>query len=201
MILLPYPTRIKSPFINSIGEQYAKNFSVSAIACLSLASCQVVTDTLDTGLNVLKTANSVLSGNPSSSSASSQTYISEHTKSSLTAAINKATAKNDAKKLFNDARESIEKVIALDACNASASQLRAYNYENNMLSYVPPSELMHYHSGCLNVLRIINIQKQSANAVKFRVDYISPKSEETAQRFYEAIRQDNGEWLFKFSIY
>ncbi len=134
--------------------------------------------------------------------SSSNIYVTTQAKASVIAAINKAHANNSAKRLFNEAEPAIVKVISRIACGMKGSRIRAYSDPDaSTLSFLTPLSGMDYHkSGCLNVLRINGIQKKSANAVKFFVDYISPQSEETQRRSYTAIKQPSGEWLFDWGL-
>ncbi|MDH2999225.1 hypothetical protein A1D23_03780 [Chelonobacter oris] len=67
---------------------------------------------------------------------------------------------------------------------------------------VSPFNAMSYHkSGCLDILRINNIKRKAANVVYFKVQYISPQSQESTGWGYEAIKQPDGEWLFAGSLF
>ncbi|OOH86329.1 hypothetical protein BMT54_11095 [Pasteurellaceae bacterium 15-036681] len=173
------------------------------MACLILTGCQGVNDVLSGVNSALGTVNSVL-GSPSSSSSSSSSrvYIDSQTQQSVVNAANKATANNDAKKLFNDARPTIEKMIADAACNANSRQMEKYADPDKGFGYVSPFIFFNHHkSGCAHVLRINNIKKKTANAFSFNVYYMSPQSEETRKEGYTAIKQPSGEWLFGWAEY
>ncbi len=175
-----------------------QRFSVSALACLSLTACQGVNDVLSSVNSTLGAVNSVLSGSPSSSSSSSTVYIDSKTQASVTTAANKAKASKDAMKLFNDAKPTIEKMVASVACMASSEQMQRYADPEAGIHVELSYKFQYHKSGCANVLRLNNITKKTANAFSFSVYYISPQSEETVKRDYTAIKQPEGEWLFKW---
>lgn len=150
---------------------------------------------------MLKTANSVLSGT-ATSTGSSGVSIDSHTQASTTSAINKATANSDVKKMFNEAKPTIEKMVAMTACTIQQSPLNQFTDPDSGLGLPAPlsvSYKLKYHkSGCLSVLRINNVKRQASNAFSFTVYYQSPQSEETDSYDYLAIKQPDGEWLFKW---
>ncbi len=146
----------------------------------------------------------VISGTATGSSRSGEgsVYVTPEAKTSVKTALNKSRARNDARRLFNEAKPSIENILGLIACGARGSQIGAYTDPDAFTnSFVTPFLTMDYHkSGCLDILRVNNIQKKAANAVKFSVDYRSPQSQETARRKYTAIKQPDGEWLFNWLL-
>lgn len=164
---------------------------LSIVACLGLSGCQAITDTLSTVNGALTSVNSVLSG----------TAVTQETQLSVDNALNKAKPNSSAKNLFDQAKPSISKYIALIACNTPTKQLAAYSdpdsIEPNGLG-MPQHQMSHHKSGCLNVLRIEGIKKLAANTVEFKTVYISPQSEEAVRNTHHAIKQPSGEWLFDF---
>ncbi|VTU06619.1 Uncharacterised protein [Actinobacillus indolicus] len=101
-------------------------------------------------------------------------------------------------KLFNDAKPTIEKMVASVACMASSEQMQRYADPEAGIHVELSYKFQYHKSGCANVLRLNNITKKTANAFSFSVYYISPQSEETVKRDYTAIKQPEGEWLFKW---
>ncbi|QIM63021.1 hypothetical protein A1D29_06805 [Pasteurellaceae bacterium Orientalotternb1] len=178
-----------------------QRFSVSAFACLtlSLTACQGVNDVLAGVNNTLGAVNSALGGSSSSSSDSSAVYVDSKTQASVVSAANKAAANGDVRKMFNEAKPAIEKMVATTACTDNASQLKRFA-DPDGTGYLPyPIQHMMYHkSGCTNVLRINNVKRITSNAFYFTVYYISPQSEETKTYLYRAIKQPEGEWLFQY---
>lgn len=155
------------------------------------------------GVNsTLGAVNSVLGGTASSSSSSSSRVSIDSTASSSTiSAINKASTNSDVKKLFNEAKPYIEKIVSLAACGASYSQMRTYADSENVHDHMSPfNYISHHKSGCLKVLRIDAIKKKTANAFGFTVTYMSPQSEESKKGYYIAVKQPDGEWLFQYPL-
>ncbi|MFA9499731.1 hypothetical protein ACERCG_04725 [Mannheimia sp. E30BD] len=162
---------------------------------VSLTACQGVNDVLSAVNNTLGSVNSALS--------SSTVPIDTQTKTSAVNAINRANASNDVKKMFNEAKPTIEKMVSMTACTTQQSPLNQFSDPNSGLGLPVPlsvSYKLKYHkSGCLKVLRINNFKRQAANTFTFTVYYQSPQSEETDSYGYAAIKQPDGEWLFKWN--
>ncbi len=150
-------------------------------------------------LEATKGINNTLS---SLNSGMNKPYIDEGAKQSISLATNKANPPTDATGLFNDAKPALEHFIGLIACNADDRQLAAYvDPDKGTFALVKPHVNLSYHkSGCLNVLRINGIQRKAANTLYFKVQYLSPQSEESTSRNYLAIKQPDGEWLFAGSL-
>lgn len=164
---------------------------LSTLICFSLTGCQAVSDTLATVNGALNSVNSVLSG----------TAVTSTAQSSADSAVNKARPNSSAKTLFDQAKPSISKYVALIACNTPTSQLARYSDPDSSVPNglgMPQHTMSHHKSGCLNILRIEGIKKLAANAVEFQTVYISPQSEETVRKQHHAIKQPSGEWLFDF---
>lgn len=166
---------------------------------LSLTACQGVNDVLQGVNSTLGAVNDVLGGTVGALSGSTGGGVSidSKTQASAVSATNKAVANSSVKKLFNDAKPSIEKFVATSACVTSQSQLRRFMDPETSFLPNPLNSVSYHKSGCLNVLRINNVQKKTANAFTFTVYYISPQSEETKTYDYTAIKQPEGEWLFR----
>lgn len=137
-----------------------------------------------------------------SSAGSSGVSIDSHTQASAISAINKATANSDVKKMFLEAKPTIEKMVAMTACATHQSPLNQFTDPDSGLGLPAPLSISYklkYHkSGCLNVLRVNSFKRQATNAFTFTVYYQSPQSEETDNYDYVAIKQPDGEWLFKW---
>lgn len=172
--------------------------SVFACLMLSLTACQGVNDVLAGVNSTLGAVNSALGGT-SSSSGSSAVYIDSKTQASVVNAANKVAAKGDVRKMFNEAKPAIEKMVGTTACTVNGDQLKRFA-DPDGTGYLPyPIQHMMYHkSGCTYVLRINNVKKITSNAFYFTVYYISPQSEETKTYLYRAIKQPEGEWLFQY---
>lgn len=174
--------------------------SLSALVCLTfgLTACQGVNDVLAGVNSTLGAVNSVLSGT-TSSAGSSAVYVDSKTQASAVNAANKAAANGDARKMFNDAKPTIEKLVATSACATDQSQVKRFaDPDGSGLLPLPMTYVSYHKSGCMNVLRINNVKKITSNAFSFTVYYISPQSEETKKHDYQAIKQPEGEWLFKW---
>lgn len=165
---------------------------VTCFFSLFLTGCQQMLDTTKGINSALTSLNNGVSG----------VYVDEGTKQSISAAANKATPAADASTMYQDAKPAIEKFTGLVACGASERQIAAYvDPDKGSSNILPPLLNMSYHkSGCLNVLRINGIKSKAANTLYFKVQYISPQSEESVNRNYLAIKQPDGEWLFAGSL-
>lgn len=161
-------------------------------ACLTLVGCQAVNDTLGAVNGALSSVNSVFSGTASSLAVSSAT------KSSASAALTKARPNSDARQLFNDARPTIEEMISLIACTKDSAIMERFSAPSGGIATSPLYSFTYHDSGCANVLRVNNIVKKAGNSFGFKVYYISLQSEETVTRDYTAIKQADGEWLFRW---
>lgn len=155
-----------------------------------------VNSALGTVNRVLGSTNNTLSDVTAPSGAS----LDSATQASIATAVAKAYPENSAHAIFNEAKPAIIKMIALVACDTPSSRMGQYTDAKGALyHYRKGSHSMYYHkSGCVHVLRIENITRESANAVHFDVVYISPQSEETNKRSYTAVKQPSGEWLFRW---
>lgn len=170
-----------------------KHISCAFALCLSLTGCQVVNDTLSTVNKTLGSVNSVLA----------DATISTSTQNSADNAVKNAKPTHSTKDLYNQAKPTISKYIALVACN-NYSQVDAYADPDSVppdVVSLPQAYMSHHKSGCLNVLRIEKIEKKTANAMYFQVVYASPQSEEVHRVRHIAIKQPTGEWLFNYFGY
>lgn len=166
------------------------------VSAFFLTGCQGLND-VNSALGALNSALGTVTGTSGGTSGGG-VYVTPKAKASVSASLSKARSSNTARKLFNEAKPSIEKVVGLIACGAKGSQMGAYTDSSSFSHMFPsPFDSMSYHkSGCLDILRVNSIQRKAANAVKFSVDYVSSQSQESARRSYSAIKQPDGEWLF-----
>lgn len=169
-----------------------------------LTGCESVNSTLSSVNSVLGSINAGLSGGTATSgtSSSSIAMIDAATRSSIISALDKAVAPSDAKALFESAKPTIDRMLQRAACGASGKDMEIFAAPNvGSMTYMGALWHMNHHqSGCAHVARVNNIQKKAANAVSFTVLYQSPQSEETNKRNYTAIKQADGEWLFKWDF-
>lgn len=163
-----------------------KTLFIITTSCL--AACQPLSDIASTVNSTLGQVNSALSGG--------LIYVDDNTQQSIDAALKKAVVPKNARSAFKQATPRIKKVLGLIACDATTSQVKPYF--DKTWTYVQPTLNMNYHrSGCLNIQSIHSIKMSAANALYFKVRYISPSSEEGASRIYNVIKQPDGEWLFE----
>jgi hypothetical protein len=55
----------------------------------------------------------------------------------------------------------------------------------------------HDRRYCYDVLRITDYEKLAANALKFKVYYVSPQSQAAHRQQFELMRSTEGQWLVK----
>lgn len=169
----------------------------------ALAGCQAVDTALTSAEQVIGAVNTVLGVPPQpgvSASASSVVRVDDTARQSVAAALKKA-APGAAAGLFREAKPALEQMITAAACTREGRRMSRFEVPEGGIGYINPFWHLQYHqSGCLAVLRINNIKKQSANAFSFYVSYVSPQSQETSQVAYTAVKQPDGEWLFKWKF-
>ena len=162
-----------------------------------VAGCATVNDGLVATNQALDALNSSLAaGLPAGSRSGGGVYVPDAIKKQAGAALTPAS-NQETSVMIADAKPYIENFISLWACGASNQRMTQY-LDSGGYGFSPPTSSMQYHkSGCLVPLRVHGWEKRSANALYFVVDYVSPQSEETARRGYNAIKQPSGEWLFR----
>ena len=104
-----------------------------------------------------------------------------------------------------DANALIERLAQTGACAVNNNAWNAFNREsvsptnwNNAYGYVP-RDGDQYHDGryCLDVIRITDYAKPAANALSFKVYFISPQSQRATHQTFELLRSTEGPWLVK----
>lgn len=173
-----------------------KNFLMTSI-CISaifLSGCEAV----NSGLGAV---NEALSGvnNSIGNSSEGAVYVPDSVRQATLSAFTDAQ-RSEIQSLINDAKPTITEMVGKAACGASSRIMGRYTDPDSVTNmYVSPMISMSYHkSGCVNPIRIHGWERLASNALRFTVDYMSPQSEETTRRTYTAVRQPNGEWLFKW---
>lgn len=105
-----------------------------------------------------------------------------------------------------DANTLIERLAQTGACAVNASAWNAFNRESLTPTSWSSDYTMHvprngdqYHDGryCLDVIRITDYAKPAANALSFKVYFISPQSQRATNQTFELIRSTEGPWLVK----
>lgn len=175
----------------------------ACVFAIFLSGCEAVNESLSAVNESLANMNSALGGTSTNDTTTSSSSTSVQVPQSVTQATTTAftnSEKSDVQALINSAKPTIVEVIGKIACNASGRVMGRYTAPDSFTNfYVSPFINMPYHtSGCVTPIRIHGWDKVAANALRFTVDYMSPQSEETVRRTYTAVRQPDGEWLFKW---
>lgn len=105
-----------------------------------------------------------------------------------------------------DAMPLIERLAQTGACAVDTGAWNAFNREavrpttwhDGLYMHLPRSG-DQYHDGryCLDVLRITDYAKPAANALSFKVYYISPQSQRARRQTFELMRSTEGPWQVK----
>ena len=107
---------------------------------------------------------------------------------------------------IQDAMPLIERLAQTGACAVDTGAWNAFNREavkpttwyDGLYMHLPRSG-DQYHDGryCLDVLRITDYAKPAANALSFKVYYISPQSQRARRQTFELMRSTEGPWQVK----
>ncbi|MFH4416236.1 MAG: hypothetical protein WDW19_04300 [Neisseriaceae bacterium] len=98
--------------------------------------------------------------------------------------------------LFEDAKPTLGKFIGAIACKQEYSRYLDTKASSFHPVISPFYDLAYHKAGCLKILRVSDLTKEAANAFHFKVQYMSPQSEETTFDSYVAVKQPEGDWLF-----
>lgn len=157
-----------------------------------LASCQQFNESLKSVNSGLAEFNSTLSGK-------SSLVIDQATQNATTMAIKNASPPTNASNLFNESSPYLSKFLNALSCN---KDMKIYSDAKRGINASPTWHMKEHNSsrGCLQVSRVDDVKLQTAITYKFRVIFISPQSEETSKRYYEAVKQPSGDFLFRDSF-
>lgn len=105
-----------------------------------------------------------------------------------------------------EAKPLIERLAQTGACAIDSAAWNAFNREavtpktwlNGLYGYVPRhNDPYHDPRYCLVVLRISAYEKPAANALSFRVYYISPQSQRAVSQPFTILKTPEGAWQVK----
>lgn len=125
--------------------------------------------------------------------------MAEYQTQTLRAQISTKSGDNALAQAREDAKPTIEKILAISACCPDYTlqrYLAAYSVPE-MGYYEAPMPRMQYHpkSQCLSVTRIDSWKMTARNAFSFRAIYVSEPSGESRSIVYEMIKEPDGTWL------
>lgn len=101
--------------------------------------------------------------------------------------------------LYAESRELIGELLLISSCNfhSPEAQLSRFKAPGAVLNFVTTTIQMRYHppSECLDVQRVDGWTAKAKNAFRFRAQFVSAQSGESAERHYELVKQPDGVWL------
>ena len=101
--------------------------------------------------------------------------------------------------LYQESRDLVAEILLISSCNfhAPEDQLRRFKAPGASLNFVTTTIRMRYHppSECLDVQRVDGWSGKAKNAFRFRAQFVSAQSGESAERYYELVKQPDGIWL------
>lgn len=154
-----------------------------------LASCQQMNDSLKSVNSGLADFNSALSGK-------SVLAVDQSTKEHTAQAISSAAPPKNASQLFKESSTDLSNFLNAMACGKDT---KIYADAKSIVLPSPLSHMREHNSsrGCLQVIRVDDISMKTAITYEFRVIFLSPQSEESSKRYYVAVKQPSGDFLFR----
>ena len=122
------------------------------------------------------------------------------------ALLENVTATPELKADFAEASNLVERLVQTSACATNNSAWNSLNRVHQKpqswpayrRDYVARStDSYHDTSTCHDIVRIVDLSKPAANALKFTAYYISPSSERASRQTFTLVKNSNGEWLVR----
>lgn len=107
---------------------------------------------------------------------------------------------DDVEPMYLESRELISELLLIASCNFSAPRAQMARHlapEGQSLNFTATAAVMQYHpkSQCLDVQRLDAWTSVALNAFRFRAQFVSEQSGESAQRFFTLAKQPDGVWM------